>query len=225
MVISLGYLVIMLLTVAIRSEAFLKLELNALGDFLAGTFAPLALLWLVIGYFQQGDELRQNSRALLLQAEELRQAAEHAGGLLDVARKEHELAIEKLREEARERQATVERQAAARERQRKERLQPQLSFYLSFIEKSGGGVRVKMTNDGHGCSDFSLEIPENGVLKLLQPVQVSRLESRATLFVDVAALTRLGTTPVIARWTDADGDQFTAEFIASVADNQININH
>lgn len=31
---------------------------NELGDFLAGTFAPLAFLWLVAGFFQQANELR-----------------------------------------------------------------------------------------------------------------------------------------------------------------------
>jgi hypothetical protein len=220
--ITIGYLVIMLLTVLVRSEAFLKMELNALGDFMAGTFAPLALLWLVIGYFQQGDELRQNSRALLLQAEELRQAAEHAGGLLDVARKEHELAVEKLRAEGREREIAAERMAEAREKRRKEELQPRLSFSFAFIEKNGG-ARVKLTNYGHGCSDFLLEIPENAVLKLLQPVEVSNLEARATVFFDVEAYKRLGTTPVIARWADAEGDRFKHEFIASIADDQINI--
>ena len=33
------------------------MSLNEWGDFLAGISAPLALLWLVIGYFQQGQEL------------------------------------------------------------------------------------------------------------------------------------------------------------------------
>lgn len=37
---------------------------NNFGDFWAGTFAPLALWWLVLGYFQQGIELRQNVEAL-----------------------------------------------------------------------------------------------------------------------------------------------------------------
>lgn len=220
--ITLGYLVVMLLTVLVRSEAFLKMELNALGDFMAGTFAPLALLWLVIGYFQQGDELRQNSRALLLQAKELRQAAEHAGGLLDVARKEHELAIEKLRAEGREREIAAEQKVEAREQRRKQELQPLLSFSFASIEKTGG-ARVKLTNYGHGCSDFSLEIPDNAVLKLLQPIEVSNLEARATVFVGVQAIKRLGTTPVIAWWSDAEGDRFKSEFIASIADNQLNI--
>lgn len=228
--ISIGYLLIMIITVLLRFDAFLKLELNALGDFLAGTFAPLALLWLVIGYFQQGEELRQNSRALLMQAEELRQAAAHAGGLLDVARREHELAMEKLRAEQRaselaaERQAHErERQAQAQERRRKDNLQPRLRFDLAFLEESGI-ARVKLTNGGHGCHDFSLEIPDNTVLRLVKPVNVEKLDAHAVHFFAVVAHMRLRTTPVIAHWTDIEGDRSQREFIASVADKQIHFN-
>jgi hypothetical protein len=56
---------------------------NEWGDFFAGASAPLAFLWLVIGYFQQGDELSQNTKALeqqekalQLQVDELRQSVE-----------------------------------------------------------------------------------------------------------------------------------------------------
>lgn len=52
------------------------MPLNELGDFLAGAFGPLAILWLVLGYFQQGIELRQNSEALCLQAKELSNSVE-----------------------------------------------------------------------------------------------------------------------------------------------------
>lgn len=48
------------------------LPLNELGDFLAGIFAPIAFLYLYLGYHQQGQELQQNTKALQLQAEELR---------------------------------------------------------------------------------------------------------------------------------------------------------
>lgn len=41
------------------------LPLNEIGDFLAGFCAPLAFLWLVIGYFQ-------NSQTIKLQSEELK---------------------------------------------------------------------------------------------------------------------------------------------------------
>ncbi|AQT59211.1 hypothetical protein B0D95_03240 [Cellvibrio sp. PSBB023] len=47
------------------------LQLNAIGDFLAGTVSPLALLWLVAGYVRQGYELRQNTDALYLQQKAL----------------------------------------------------------------------------------------------------------------------------------------------------------
>jgi hypothetical protein len=46
------------------------------GDFLAGVFGPLALLWVVLGFLQQGSELRNSRDALLLQAEELRHSVE-----------------------------------------------------------------------------------------------------------------------------------------------------
>ena len=40
------------------------------GDFLAGMAAPIALFWVVIGYFQQGEELSLNTKALELQQKE-----------------------------------------------------------------------------------------------------------------------------------------------------------
>ncbi|MGQ1348546.1 hypothetical protein ACT4VF_04445 [Acinetobacter baumannii] len=49
---------------------------NELGDFLAGIFAPLAFLFLYLGYKQQGRELQQNTKALNLQAQELQNSVE-----------------------------------------------------------------------------------------------------------------------------------------------------
>ena len=48
------------------------MSLNNIGDFLAGAFAPLAFLWLVIGYFLQAIELKQNSESLMQQSEEMK---------------------------------------------------------------------------------------------------------------------------------------------------------
>jgi hypothetical protein len=47
---------------------------NEWGDWCAGLAAPVAFGWLVLGYLQQGDELRQSTEALRLQAEELKQS-------------------------------------------------------------------------------------------------------------------------------------------------------
>lgn len=56
-------------------RAFLAdMDLNALGDFAAGVFAPLAFLWLVLGYLQQGEDLQHSTEALKLQARELSQS-------------------------------------------------------------------------------------------------------------------------------------------------------
>jgi hypothetical protein len=59
-------------------EALFKLPLNEIGDFLAGAFAPLAFIWFVIAYAQQGEELRQNTAALSAQYEEMKKTAEQA---------------------------------------------------------------------------------------------------------------------------------------------------
>lgn len=52
-------------------SAYHALKLNEKGDLLAGIFSPLAFLWLVYGYLQQGQELKLNTQALTIQAEEL----------------------------------------------------------------------------------------------------------------------------------------------------------
>ncbi len=57
---------------------FSSLPAAELGSFLEGAFAPLAFLWLVIGYFLQQKELEQNTDALLAQAEEIQRSAEQA---------------------------------------------------------------------------------------------------------------------------------------------------
>lgn len=59
-------------------DNFNQLPADELGSFLEGAFAPLAFLWLVIGYFLQQRELQQNSAALRAQAEEIQRTAEQA---------------------------------------------------------------------------------------------------------------------------------------------------
>jgi hypothetical protein len=64
---------------AIRWESFPELAtmpLNEFGDFFAGVLGPLMLFWLILGYIQQQKELRQNTAALELQADELKNSVE-----------------------------------------------------------------------------------------------------------------------------------------------------
>jgi hypothetical protein len=57
---------------------FARLPAEQLGSFLEGAFAPLAFLWLVIGYFLQQKELEQNTDALRAQLREVERSAEQA---------------------------------------------------------------------------------------------------------------------------------------------------
>jgi len=59
-------------------RSFARQPAEALGGFLEGAFAPLAFLWLVIGYFLQQRELSSNTRAIRLQYEQMRRTAENA---------------------------------------------------------------------------------------------------------------------------------------------------
>lgn len=56
-----------------RNIGIHEISLSSTGDFLAGISAPIAFLWFYLGYMQQGEELKNNTKALLLQHEELKQ--------------------------------------------------------------------------------------------------------------------------------------------------------
>lgn len=69
--ITVGYLSIFLGVIVARFGELISLPLNELGDFAAGVFGPLAFLWLVLGYRQQGKELNASTVALEQQVSEL----------------------------------------------------------------------------------------------------------------------------------------------------------
>jgi len=62
---------IFLLT-CISTESIKSLRLNEWGDFIAGWTAPLAFFWLILGYFQQGQELMKSTEAINLQTIEMK---------------------------------------------------------------------------------------------------------------------------------------------------------
>jgi hypothetical protein len=74
-------------------------ELNAVGDFLAGVFAPLAFFWLVRGYYQQGEELRQNTQALKMQSDELANSVLQQQHIVALTREELEITKKELEQQ------------------------------------------------------------------------------------------------------------------------------
>lgn len=99
---SVAYLVSMLTYAYVQRVPVLAMDPNEFGDFLAGVASPLAFLWLVLGYLQQGDELSQNTEALRMQALELRDSVEQQKALVEATNRQHsfELAREMERRRA-----------------------------------------------------------------------------------------------------------------------------
>ncbi|MBW2230662.1 MAG: hypothetical protein JRG92_09515 [Deltaproteobacteria bacterium] len=58
--------------------AFVQQNAPSLGSFLEGAFAPLAFLWLVVGFFLQQQQLHDNTRTIQAQLEEMRRSAKLA---------------------------------------------------------------------------------------------------------------------------------------------------
>lgn len=60
--------------------------LNEVGDFLSGFFSPLAFMWLVIGYRQQAEELKNSRQVLELQAKELHESVQQQVALVNLGK-------------------------------------------------------------------------------------------------------------------------------------------
>ena len=67
---------IIALVVYFSPENWQDFKLNEVGDFIAGVSAPLAFLWLVVGIWQQGEDLRLQRADLQLSMKMTREIAE-----------------------------------------------------------------------------------------------------------------------------------------------------
>lgn len=76
-----------------------QLSVEQFATLLSGAFAPLAFLWIVLGFRQQGDELRHSADALWLQGEELRNSVEQQKELVRAARDQIAMDQQALEEE------------------------------------------------------------------------------------------------------------------------------
>ena len=69
-------------------DQFRHLSADQVGNFLQGAFAPLAFLWLVIGYFLQQRELSQNTEVLRMSVQQAEiQSEKMAANELHAARR------------------------------------------------------------------------------------------------------------------------------------------
>lgn len=86
-----------------RWRAFWQSPPNNFGDALAGIFAPLAFLWLVVATFLQKEELisqrhelEQSRKALQLQAQELNASVEQLSLQTTIMKNEHDRSVAEL---------------------------------------------------------------------------------------------------------------------------------
>jgi hypothetical protein len=136
LVISTVWLLVMIGVIFYDPSVARNLKPNEWGDFFAGFFAPLAFLWLVLGYLQQGEELQLSTNALHLQAEELRNSVQQQRELVEVSRQQVE---------------------AQREAFRLERVVRQEALKPHFVIQNSGG-----SFSGTGAASYGLTIGNAG---------------------------------------------------------------
>lgn len=134
------------------------MPLNEVGDFLAGAFGPVAFLWLVLGFLQQGDELRMSTKALEDQAKELKQSVEHQSTMAAAALEQKEVRLAELRMQMDDRERA---------------LTANFSIQTLFgLPDSEGKIKnlIRISNEGAAATELAIsfepQIPGAHLLKL-----------------------------------------------------------
>lgn len=161
-VVSVAWVLAMLALVYLQRSKISTLDINQWGDFFAGAFAPLAFLWLVLGYLQQGEELRLSTRALHIQADELQKSAEQQRQLVEVTRQ----------------QVESEREAIEFERRQKEM---ELSPIID-VRGTGGSMG--------GNTTYGIALVNTGFIALALEVWVLERDHEPKLILSQASLER-----------------------------------
>lgn len=225
-VLTVLYLVMLAIYCVDRWAEIRAMPPNNIGDFFAGAFSPMAFAWLVLGFIQQGIELRQNSAALILQAEELRSAATHAGAMVELQRKEFELRIQEL-EEARKK-AEVEQAAEVerREKQEVKKKQPRFWFTSAYRDQKNQHIaKGSLTNDGPSCTNVRIVMaPISGVLELTGKTDFAEFSTKLEQPIVFASYDAVPCThPLTVQYTDIGGTERSLDFIVSVNDRNLSV--
>lgn len=161
--ITAGWMVVLVVYVAEMWGALLAMKPDAFATFLGGAFAPMAFLWLILGYLQQGEELRHSVEALRLQSEELKNSVEQQRELVAATRE----------------QLDHERQMVERDRQSSSPL-----FRLEPHGTRSNGVMITqeflIMNVGNRCTNATVTIAPDG-FKRIYPAFDSGQVERADL--------------------------------------------
>lgn len=172
------------------------MTLNQWGDYCAGVVAPVAFLWLILGYFQQGEEVRSNTATLQRQQLALERQVQETAALATHSEEQAEIAAQRL---------DLERRRWEEERaQRKARIQPVFSCLTGTVTnpaayeatfRNGGGLARALTIAG--------AIPATKAQFSISPTDV---DTGMKGLLSANGLTSFPTTVTI-RYIDQDGDE------------------
>ncbi|MBS3018549.1 hypothetical protein DJFAAGMI_01281 [Comamonas sp. PE63] len=138
------------------------LSLNEFGDMLGGAFGPIAFLWLVLGYLQQGEELKANGAALEAQARELNKSVE-----------EQRAQAEAIKKQVEQDRAYYEFLRLSAEKQQRELIQSQQPILTidtknSSISGSVLETTIILRNAGATCTFISAKIHTSIDIKTIE---------------------------------------------------------
>ncbi len=148
----------------ITLESVKNLEANEQGDFLAGTFSPLAFLFLILGYLQNNKNLGQNTEAisqqataLQLQAESLKQQA----SALDTQIAELKISNQSYQKQVEEMQKSVEAQQKMfllAEKQYLDAIAEKIQSTIPQLSLSGNKYKCKQEYNNNLLHTFDLTL-------------------------------------------------------------------
>jgi len=184
-------------------DRFRHLPVDSLGNFLEGGFAPLAFLWLVIGYFLQQRELAQNTEVLRLSVQQAEIQTQNMTASEVHARQETFLRIA-------------------------QRVQQQLGTIIGFlfISSQSAGADGTVTNEEQSrlFAQLSQNDPEVFSRRMLEThIATPSDEGRYRLFYGTAVRARHSNTFIsvferlIARAKEVDPDQLICDALYSTS--------
>lgn len=200
------YLLVLGMYAYLQRAAVLLMEPNEFGDFLAGAASPLAFLWLVLGYLQQGEELRQNTDALNLQVKELQASVDQQRALVEATQRQHEFELARDRE--RRRSAFLSSQPVFDVKL--ERAPSQMGENLFY---------VTLTNMGRVCSRLLMFAPDDESVRF-DTVDDELIFNGGTArhwSVQFPAKYRIGDASCSIVYTDWNGEERTQRFTIAVS--------
>jgi hypothetical protein len=184
-------------------DRFRHLPVDSLGNFLEGGFAPLAFLWLVIGYFLQQRELAQNTEVLRMSVQQAEIQTQNMAASEVHARQETFL---RIAQNVRQQLGTI------------------VGFL--FISSQAAGVDGTVTNEEQSrlFTQLSQNDPEVFARRMLEThIQLPSEEARYHLFYGTIVRARHSNNFInvferlIARAKEVDSDQLICDALYSTS--------